>query len=511
MNSPFARRLGTNYCPPDDEVENLKTLLIESSLRMEFLDKEITKMQSVLDKLTTERDALQAFMQDHRALLSPIRRIPLEILLAIFLACFPTHRNCAMSASEAPVLLAHVCSSWRTILLSTPALWAEIHVVEPSMAHDNIGRPFVGLYRETLARRLEAIGTWLSRSGRCGLSISLQCSSDKNGDDLFLRALIPFASRWEHIDLTTSSWVLGNVSRLTEEDVPILKSVLLREAIPNMFLGGSWGLLRSSGLSKFSISSTHINPLQLPLRWNRLKDLSIESGSQIASVSALRIISWCPELRVCRLEVHDKPDDDGGGPQPVLTHTFLHTFDLNCAGTLHPMIHRFFSCIYFPELRHFTLRGSCESEEHLSFAPLLAAVPHLKSLDIGIEALPKSCLVELFHGLPPTMSRLHILDVPHSRTESHNNILALLTLFPTSFTLCCPSLNELRITDCMGFSDIGLLNLIKSRMEISSPRSRLKRVELVFFREMELDILPDLQPFIEMGLYIKLTYPVVTN
>lgn len=199
-----------------------------------------------------------------------------------------------------------------------------------------------------------------------------------------------------------------------------------------------------------------------------IADLSIESGSQIASVSALRIISWCPELRVCRLEVHDKPDDDGGGPQPVLTHTFLHTFDLNCAGTLHPMIHRFFSYIYFPELRHFTLRGSCESEEHLSFAPLLAAVPYLESLDIGIEALPKSCLVELFHGLPPTMSRLHIFDVPHSRTESHNNILALLTLFPTSFTLCCPSLNELRITDCMGFSDIGLLNLIKSRMEISS-------------------------------------------
>jgi hypothetical protein len=97
MNSPFARRLRTNYCPPDDEVENLKTLLIEFSLRMEFLDKEITKMQSVLDKLMTERDALQAFMQDHRALLSPIRRIPLEILPAISLACFPTHRNCAMS------------------------------------------------------------------------------------------------------------------------------------------------------------------------------------------------------------------------------------------------------------------------------------------------------------------------------------------------------------------------------------------------------------------------------
>ncbi|KAJ6456394.1 hypothetical protein C8R45DRAFT_1034332 [Mycena sanguinolenta] len=36
------------------------------------------------------------------------------------MACMPTHRNCVMSAAEAPVILGRICSSWRAISIHRP-------------------------------------------------------------------------------------------------------------------------------------------------------------------------------------------------------------------------------------------------------------------------------------------------------------------------------------------------------------------------------------------------------
>ncbi|KAJ7272082.1 hypothetical protein B0H12DRAFT_973195, partial [Mycena haematopus] len=131
MASPFIPRLGTNYCPTDEEVLEIKALLVEPTLRLKGLDDEITKLQEAIDKLAEERGRIGAYVKAHKALLSPVRRLPLDIIQELFVACLPTHRNCVMSASEAPVLLGRICSSWRAITLSTPRLWASLHVVEP--------------------------------------------------------------------------------------------------------------------------------------------------------------------------------------------------------------------------------------------------------------------------------------------------------------------------------------------------------------------------------------------
>ncbi|KAJ7704793.1 hypothetical protein B0H17DRAFT_864942, partial [Mycena rosella] len=123
MPSPFASKLGTNYCPRDDEIAEIQTLLLEPTLRLQHLDAEIADLQKAIDKLTTERAGLDAYVDAHKALISPIRRLPLDIMEEIFVTCLPTDRNCAMSAVEAPILLGRICSAWRAISLSTPRLW----------------------------------------------------------------------------------------------------------------------------------------------------------------------------------------------------------------------------------------------------------------------------------------------------------------------------------------------------------------------------------------------------
>ncbi|KAJ7252099.1 hypothetical protein B0H12DRAFT_966255, partial [Mycena haematopus] len=123
MSSPFASRLGTNYCPADEESAQIQGLLVEPCLRLKQLDDEIAVIRKALDTLTEEHDTIADYVAAHKALLSPVRRLPLDVIEGIFIACLPTHRNCVMSATEAPVILGRICSSWRTISLSTPRLW----------------------------------------------------------------------------------------------------------------------------------------------------------------------------------------------------------------------------------------------------------------------------------------------------------------------------------------------------------------------------------------------------
>ncbi|KAJ7134884.1 hypothetical protein C8R44DRAFT_437146 [Mycena epipterygia] len=291
MSSPFAARLGTNFCPKDKEITEIKALIVEPTLRLERLDDEIAEMQKAIDKLTAERDALAVYVDGHKALISPVRQLPVDIIQEIFTACIPTHRNCVMSASEAPVLLGRICSSWRTLSLSTPRLWARLHVVEPVRLYNVTST----LFEEKLAQRLETTRTWLGRSGQCPLSISLESGPESGPEafgipsptdpatrpaiaDLFLQVLLLFASRWEHISFTTPPAALETLFHLAEADFPLLKSVSLNQdpyGLPHSVTWGHLGMLRASQISSFSI--TDFSLTELPLRWDQLTSLSITS------------------------------------------------------------------------------------------------------------------------------------------------------------------------------------------------------------------------------------------
>ncbi|KAF8214956.1 hypothetical protein K438DRAFT_1435500, partial [Mycena galopus ATCC 62051] len=66
---------------------------------------------------------LQEPIDAHRALLSPIRRVPKDILLEIFFSCLSSKHNAPIDPHEAPFVLGHFCRHWRSIACSTPMLW----------------------------------------------------------------------------------------------------------------------------------------------------------------------------------------------------------------------------------------------------------------------------------------------------------------------------------------------------------------------------------------------------
>ncbi|KAJ7603316.1 hypothetical protein FB45DRAFT_1071689 [Roridomyces roridus] len=130
MDSPFTAKLGTNYCPTAQEAIEIQAFLAQPLRQMKCLDSKIAELQHALNKLLEEREGLGSIVQSHEALLSPIRRMPSDIMQEIFMACMPTDRNCVMDASEAPLLLGRICSAWRALSLATPRLWASLHIVD---------------------------------------------------------------------------------------------------------------------------------------------------------------------------------------------------------------------------------------------------------------------------------------------------------------------------------------------------------------------------------------------
>ncbi|KAJ7151779.1 hypothetical protein C8R43DRAFT_482563 [Mycena crocata] len=510
MSSAFADKLGTNYCPVDTEIAEINSLLLEPSRRLDSLNQKIALLQVAMNKLKCERDSLETYLDAHRALISPVRRLPLDIIQEIFAACLPTHRNCVMSATEAPVLLGRICSAWRDISLATPSLWSSLHVAEPvSRLYPHDTRVVDDPAEKKRTQRLEITKMWLGRSGHCPLSISLHC----NGPDM-MHSVLPFASRWERVEFTVPPEVLALVSHLSEASVPLLKSFATQhwDSAPNEHAWGSWGLLRNPLLSGFSFHGTGaLKPLDLPLRWNQLKKLCLNvadgwnvqgPGFVLTSDTALDVLSRCPSLQTCQLGVQNEDT-----PEPVSTAVFEHpslrTFDLTCDGSPSVVFQRLLHRLSLPVLRHFVLRAYGSGTQTICHVALPAAAPLLESVDINIEALKMSPAPAFFRSLPSTIREIRITDAYDSRPAPNEEILALLT--PSPSPCYCPALEDFHIPNCVSFSDAQLLRFVEARVSAGLP---LKHVAISFARGVELDIKPALQPFLENnGLRVELAYP----
>ncbi|KAJ7797548.1 hypothetical protein B0H14DRAFT_54088 [Mycena olivaceomarginata] len=529
MSSPFASRLGTNYSAQDKEIDEIKALLVEPCQKLKRLNDEIDVMRKALDKLVEERDILSTYVNAHQALISPVRRLHLDILEAIFMACLPAHRNCVMSAQEAPVILGRICSSWRAISLKTPRIWSRLHIVEPNYPNYPYNSP-LDVYQSKVEQRLKVADAWLRRSKMCPLSISLESSFDYMGPEpmstsnaqAFLDILIPFASRWQDISLVVSSSGMQTLLRLGENEVPLLKSLTINEHHDNQHHNphDEWTVpqacvLHAPGLTSFSLLGRNVHSLDLPLRWGRLTFLTLMGsglGSGWGPVNpqtcqvVLDILSRCSELRACALLVHAPLDVHLR--DFVVECPFLHTFDLFFDDIPLQVADRLLGRLSLPQLRDFKLRGVKLQDPQSAFSAdsvlsFLTTLTQLESISVDSAMFSKPILINFLHALPPTVLHLTITN-PTWRPPGHEDaifddeVLEALTTFPDRPSHC-PALQDVVVIYCPKLSDEALLRFIMSR-------PTLKLVDIKFNRERKVDILPSLQPFTEAGLKTFITY-----
>ncbi|KAJ7700843.1 hypothetical protein B0H17DRAFT_905222, partial [Mycena rosella] len=105
--------------PEGGEADGILRTIQAIDSEFERYDPEIARIQAILASLQTRRRNLKWYQDCCRGVLSPMRKLPPEVLQTIFV--------CARG-SEPDVIPAvgQVCRHWRNVAVGTPKLWSNI-------------------------------------------------------------------------------------------------------------------------------------------------------------------------------------------------------------------------------------------------------------------------------------------------------------------------------------------------------------------------------------------------
>ncbi|KAL0570152.1 hypothetical protein V5O48_011807 [Marasmius crinis-equi] len=128
----------------DNEVAQIRQWIHDEQIQLSLFNGELARIQSVLSDLIQRKTALEARISERQSQIASasLRRIPAELWGEIFRLCLPASSDSGVNAGLAlavsktdwnkiesvPLTLSHVCSRWRSILLSTPNLWSVLDV-----------------------------------------------------------------------------------------------------------------------------------------------------------------------------------------------------------------------------------------------------------------------------------------------------------------------------------------------------------------------------------------------
>lgn len=113
-----------------DSLATARRSLDATHLDIHALSNKIVAAEASLAKIVSESTlAIEDMLKEKRALehrarhtlayLSPMRRLPVELLREIFLWCFQSHPCSAW-------VLSSVCSSWMRLALRIPVIWSKV-------------------------------------------------------------------------------------------------------------------------------------------------------------------------------------------------------------------------------------------------------------------------------------------------------------------------------------------------------------------------------------------------
>ncbi|KAJ7168744.1 hypothetical protein C8R46DRAFT_1092492 [Mycena filopes] len=502
MESPFKDLLFTNAVPSDADCQRIRALLVGPQKEVAQIGDEIHRLETLLNELVVKRDRLNGFIDAHLALISPFRRLPEDVVAEIFAASLPSDRNAVMSGTESPLLLCRISQAWRALALSTPRLWASLHIPVPA---------------GDMPQLTERVSSWLLRSGSLPLSLSVI-----SAPHLYVGGM--------HLDITQVP-----LANLTPRDVPILQSLVLKNGVwsgPPTGLPPDWrsnfGFTGAATIRSLAIRGMTI-PSDLPARWDQLQHLSLgaysrhfDPSSTITVETALAILRQCPELVTCNL-VLDSPS--GHTPD----HPFCHMEKLkqlrvtNSQHVLHTLI--------TPNLQALEYHEGLTPSEHLGFMSLLSHGTTLTRLALGVT-LTQFMLAQIL-PLIPLLEELWITQSPmypswlggdgnlnEGSTTVETDLVHLLAPMAQFQSLnasesgLCPHLTRITLLNFNHLLDQTLLDFIRARnhgightnSEIGVAPVKLSRVRVHFMRAMQVDIVPALQDIIAGGLQLSVTY-----
>ncbi|KAF8072269.1 hypothetical protein FPV67DRAFT_929860 [Lyophyllum atratum] len=500
MEDALSEKLHSNYVPSLEEVLQIDEYLEDPSKRISQVDQTITRLQAEIDLLSRERTQILDKIGPYKALISPMRRLPGEILQEIFVRCLPTHHNALMDSTEAPLLLGRICSGWRKASRSNPLLWASVHI-SPVFELSCAG------VDDKWATLQIAIKEWLERAGHCPLAISLKEHSD-GPSPAVMKTVTLFSKRWKHINFVLVDLPTSPVTKLSSHDVPILESISIVDASftdPPHENWTSYDIFKAPFLREVRVlhPQYHYRPDQL--RWEQLTHLHVHNITGYTT-GFLEILGVARNLIDCSLHV---------GPCQTLADlpAPIHLLSLTKFSlTGSPNLLKLLQYLDLPRLRsfNFCVRSHYEPGQNISHAlpTFLSRITALTHLTVDPRCMSRELLLKCLHETP-RVTHLTIRktdrtawaradDEHYSLTDS----IILRFFLPNTYALqssLCPLL-EYFYCDHHDLSDKVILAFIEARQD------HLRFIEIHFRRGEEVNLAPEIAPFVKSGMEVSLLY-----
>ncbi|KAK0506679.1 hypothetical protein EDD18DRAFT_1124491 [Armillaria luteobubalina] len=247
-----------------------------------IFERDILLINEKIASLISQRDILRRRLARYKSVLSPIRCLPRDIIIEIFLQTIHPSTS-SLDISQGLWPLCHVSSSWRKILLSTPSLWSTIILVPPYTS-----RHSKGILAEHLLRsQRHPLRVTITQEKTVTIIISEVC-------DMVLQA----SDRWLSADLTLDPFYTSHLSPMCGR-LPLLQDVHFTVYFVDE------GTI-STGRKVFSITPS-LRRADLPFAIHltpRNGDRLTHLCCTIASLDDIRSIFQAPSLIECKLILH---------------------------------------------------------------------------------------------------------------------------------------------------------------------------------------------------------------
>ncbi|KAJ7682845.1 hypothetical protein B0H17DRAFT_1075092 [Mycena rosella] len=287
--------LRSNDAPQPPQTALVHEVLRHKNAELCGLGAGMSALQSALHALESKRALLAVDIHRFSGILSPLRRLPPELVEEIFLYFVPAMHFDALGNTRRVVLpwtLAHVCRAWRTVALSLRPLWCWLDLSSPRDCPPKCSPPrrVLGDAEEDdeeeeltklplddnleneegheIETALDFIETCLQRSGEHPLSIQLPTHSHSALP--LLDALSKDCERWKEIVLLTPLRPMLDWSRLSrlQGRLQHLRKIVFARSLPPNFQFSCAPNLTELTLVRIQL------PLgsDLPIPWSQLTE-----------------------------------------------------------------------------------------------------------------------------------------------------------------------------------------------------------------------------------------------
>ncbi|KAF7356225.1 hypothetical protein MVEN_00953900 [Mycena venus] len=207
----------SNRPPTDLEVLCIQRVINEVRARKTRLDARIAALQSALNQLIADRDALEEEIRMRQGTLSPLRRMPTELLSLIF--GFLSRFKLRERQNPAPWTVSQVCYRWREIVSSQPSFWTRIDLDLGNLNNRSLKTPTQTSF---------GLVTQLRWSGKEPLDVvftSYRPYVYTDKECALLKILAGHSARWEKLRISGSPAALSSSLAPIRCRLPLLRTL----------------------------------------------------------------------------------------------------------------------------------------------------------------------------------------------------------------------------------------------------------------------------------------------